>query len=105
MIECICLDDNNKPNEIPNNLWIKKDVIYHITHIFFHDFQSLQGCELNELQLTEECYPYESYKLSRFGFTMENFMKLVQMMKDCSELNSIQIDELLKTEKLEIVDN
>jgi len=98
MVKCICIDDSNKPKEIPKRLWVEKGKEYHITHIYFHNMQFISGCELKEKRLTKYCYPFESYKLSRFGFTHEALKQLIELMKACSELNEIDIKEMILQE-------
>lgn len=102
MIPVLCIDSNNKPNEIPLSKWIQKSMIYHITHVYFHTFQSLQGVDLHEIKLDESCYPYETYKLSRFAIKPEDLERLIEMIKNCSELNNFEIKELLEESKLQV---
>lgn len=104
MIECICVDGKDRPEEIPIHNWPVEKQKYHITHIFYHPMQGIQGCELKELKLGEESYPYGSYRLNRFAFTKENLEKLIQMMKDCSELNDVDINKLLRKSEVEILE-
>ncbi len=103
MIEAICIDSSNRPEEIPLSKWINKGFKYHITHVFYHQMQGIQGCHLHEVKLGKECFPYSTFALRRFGLTKENFEKLIQMMKDCSELNEFSIKELLRESELELL--
>ncbi len=102
MIECICIDSNNKPDEIPLSKWINKDFKYHITHVYFHHGQGIQGVTLHEVRLTKECYPYVAYRLNRFAMTQKSLQELIQMIKDCTELNDFDILELIKESDLQI---
>ncbi len=102
MIECICIDSDNRPEEVPLSHWIQKDFKYHITHVYFHHGQEIQGVTLHEVRLTKECYPYASYRLSRFAMTRDSLMRLIQMIKDCTELNDFDISELIKESDLQI---
>ncbi len=95
-IRCICINDANKPNEIKPNLWIKKGEQYTITHIYYHYQQGIQGCELKEVQLDDSCFPYQSFALTRFAIAKDDIPKLIQMIKDCSDLNDIDVKELIK---------
>lgn len=100
MIKCLCIDDSNRPVEIPVELWVIKGNEYHIAHIYFHHVQFISGVELHELELTDECFPYESYKLSRFAFSEQGLLELVQMMKDCSELDEVDVLKMLERENV-----
>ena len=95
-IECICIDDTNKPKEIPQNKWVVKDSKYTITHIFKHPNQNnIQGVELAEVDISK-CKPYETFRLSRFAISIDDMEKFMQLMKDCTDLNDIEIDSFVK---------
>lgn len=102
-VKCICINDKNRPKEISPNLWIKKDEEYNITHIYWHPQQGIQGAELKEITLDDSCFPYQSFALNRFAFTKEELDKLIQMMKDCTELNDIEVTNLIDSLCLESV--
>ena len=95
-VKCKCINENNRPQVIPSQKWIKKDQEYNITHIYYHVQQGIQGCELAEIELTDENFPYLSFALSRFAFTKEGLEKLVQMIKNCTELNDIEVGHLIE---------
>ena len=102
-VRVICLNDSNRPKEIKPSLWIKKDQEYHITHIFYHVSQGLQGVELYEVQLDESCTPYESFALNRFGIPQEELEKFMEMLKNCTNLNDIDIKNLIEESCLELI--
>jgi len=104
MIEALCIDSSNKPKEIPLGKWIQKGYIYHITHVYYHKEQGIQGCDLKEVHLGEESKPYETYRLNRFAVTKDNLLKLIEMIKDCSELNDFDVQELIKESELVVKD-
>ena len=104
MIKCICIDTDNQPEEIPSALWPKLGELYHITHIHYHNLQGVQGCDLYELKLTPDCFPFETYKLSRFAFTQEGLEQLAIMMKACTELNDIDVKTLIEEMDLETIE-
>mgnify|MGYP003636088786 FL=1 len=88
-IECICINDANRPSEIPQDRWVKVSEKYHVTHIFLMMQQNkIQGCELAEFDISD-CVPYNCYRLDRFAFTEENFKKLMEMVKDCDHLKML----------------
>lgn len=101
-IPCICIDDKNRPEVIPISKWVKDGDEYHITHVYFHKIQEggIQGVTLYEKPLGEECYPYETFRITRFAFTKEGIESLIELMKLCSELDDVDIKEL--TEQLEL---
>jgi hypothetical protein len=99
----ICLDDTNRAKEIPVNKWVKKDEFYTITHIYYHPKQQIQGVELAEVELDDSCYPYVSFALKRFGILAEDLEKFKALLKDCTDLNDIDISSLIEESNLELV--
>ena len=102
-VKCKCINDSNRPKEIPPKKWIKKDQEYHITHIYYHIIQKKSGFELSEIFLDDSCFPYVSFDANRFAIPQEETEKLFQMLKDCTELDDIDIRELIEEEYLESV--
>lgn len=91
MIKCICINDKGKPFIIPREKWIKKDNKYHITHIGTTLGTNVLCVTVAEITLGKEYYPYEGFRLDRFAFTQDNLLKLIELMKNCSELNNIEL--------------
>ena len=95
-IKVICIDDANKPKEIPQEKWVIKGETYHISHIFKQLLQpGIQGVELVEFDISMH-EPYNCYRLTRFAFRPEDISKFVEMMNDCANLNDIDIQKLTK---------
>ena len=69
----VCIDASNKPNDIPNNKWVKKDETYTVVNAEFMNMQNrLLGFELAEIDLTG-CFPYTRFVASRFRpFTLDD---------------------------------
>lgn len=103
MVKCICIDDSNRPKEISLQKWVKFEEIYHITHIYWHPSQGIQGVSIYEKPLDESCEPYESFRLSRFGIAIEYLDKFIELLKNCTDLNDFDISELMKD--IEILEN
>lgn len=95
-IPCICIDDVGRPLEIPVSKWVVRDRQYHVTHIF-HQLQQkgVKGVELLEIDISD-CFPYNCYRLDRFAFAIEDIERLVQMMRDCTALNEIDINSIVE---------
>ncbi len=101
-IKCLCINDTGKPLEIPQSKWLVKGNEYHIQHVFYHHQQGLQGVEITEHDISM-CFPYVSYRLDRFAFTQEGISQLMEMIKECSQLNDIDVSKLV--ENLELIDH
>ena len=98
-VKCFCIDDSNRPKEIPKERWPVKEREYHIIHIYVHHNQNcIQGVDLAEIELDETCKPYETYKLSRFAIPAKELHKLFEMIKNISETKNldINVDEFCK---------
>jgi hypothetical protein len=100
MIPCICIDDSNKPNDIPQRKWVKKGEHYNIIFTTTTIPQKQLGVLLSEIELDNSCYPYEFFLANRFAFTEEDAKKLLEMIKDCNEMH-FSIDELMKQTEYE----
>ena len=99
MVECICIDDKNRPKEIPADKWIKEGEKYNIIYTVVVLPQKQLGVHLAEISLDECCMPYEYFLASRFGFTEENFLLLMQLIKDCSDTD-FSLEELMEQSQL-----
>lgn len=96
MIKCLCIDDKNRPQEILPQNWIQEGIQYNITHIYKQmnpTQKGIQGVEL--LEVKTKSVVYNCFKLSRFAIFESDLDKFFQMMKDCTELNDIDISELI----------
>lgn len=102
MIPCMCIDDKNRPSQIPLEKWVKKGEQYHVTYTAYCIPSKELGVYLDELSLDDCCLPYEYYALRRFAFTEENLLKLIELIKDCND-TAFSMDELLKQTQLEEV--
>lgn len=100
-VRVICINDKNRPLEVPANKWPKEGNEYHITWIYNQMLQKgILGVELAEFDISD-CTPYNCYNLKRFAINKEDFELFVQMAKDSADLNEIELGEILKeTEQL-----
>lgn len=103
-VECVCIDAKNKPKKIPLNKWISEGVQYSIIHIGTSVNRKIPTCTLQEVQLDESCKPFDGFRLDRFAFTEEGFVKLLELMKACTELNEFNIEELIEECNLEKIE-
>lgn len=100
-IECVCIDDSNRPEEVKLSCWPKKGQTYHITWIYLLMSQNeLQGCDLAEIKMDESCYPYVCYKLSRFAIRPEDQEKIYMLAKACTDAGEIssELEKILEEE-------
>lgn len=98
-VACLCINGKNRPVEILPQNWINEGTEYHITHIFYHVNEKIQGVLLEEVQTRSE--KYISYRIDRFAFRKKDFEKLIELMKLCTELNEVDIKKLLEEIELQ----
>lgn len=98
-----CIDDSDKPKEIPNNKWIKKDSEYELIFIAWCKPQECQGFSLAEIELDDSCLPYEYFRSSRFSIKEEYLEEFLQLCKDCNSLDNLNLYELLEETKIEVL--
>lgn len=94
-VECICINDSNRPKEIPQSKWVNEGEKYTVIYTVTVLPQKQLGFHLAEIELTDNELPYEYFLASRFGFTQDNLQKLIELIKDCSEID-FSMDELLE---------
>ena len=104
MIECLCIDDTNRPNEIPMSNWIQKGFKYHIIHVYFNELSQCNGAELAEVKIPANSRPYTAYKLSRFAFKEEDLERLKELIKNCNELDNFDVNKFVEESQLELID-
>lgn len=102
MVEVICINDSNKPKEIPTNKWIKEGEKYTVIYTVTVLPQKQLAFHLAEIELDDSCLPYEYFLANRFAIKPEDLEKLIQLIKDCSDTD-FSIDELLKQTELQEV--
>jgi hypothetical protein len=62
----VCIDASNRPNDIPNILWIEKDEVYTVIKAEYMNIQNkILGFELAEKDLSD-CFPYSCFVATRF---------------------------------------
>jgi hypothetical protein len=101
-VKAICINDSNRPKEIPPNKWVKKDNEYEIIFTCTAMPQKVLAFQLAEIELTNDHLPYEYFKADRFAFTEENLLLLQQLIKDCEDID-FSIEELMKQTELETI--
>jgi hypothetical protein len=73
-ITVICINDLNKPVEIPANKWVVKNEIYTVIKII-QTMNNQTGFILKEIELGEDTFPYDSFNPSRFVPATESLLK------------------------------
>lgn len=96
MIKCLCINDSNKPNQIPQDKWIEKGKEYTILFSMTVLPQKQLAFQLNEIDLDDSCSPYTWFLANRFSFREEDLEALIEFIQECNRIN-FTINELKKT--------
>ena len=64
--EVICINDKDRPNEIPLSKWVKKGKTYTVIRFAKMAIQGGYGVQLQEIDLSD-CRPYDFFGAHRFA--------------------------------------
>jgi hypothetical protein len=105
-VRVICIDEKNKPSVIPASKWVKEQELYHILMIFYSIPSKTMAYTLEEIDLDESYAPYGVFlKSKRFAIHQDDLEEFIELAKNCTELNDIEIKELIEQEEFEIIEN
>jgi len=104
-VRVICIDEKNKPSIIPASKWVKEQELYHILMVFYSIPSKTMAYTLEEIDLDQSCEPYGVFHAKRFAIHQDDLEEFMQLAKDCTELNDIEIKELIEQEEFEIIEN
>jgi hypothetical protein len=62
--------------------------------------QGIQGVELKELKLNEDCLPFNSYALKRFAIRKDDMDMFMELLAVCSG-EKINLDKILTDVEIE----
>lgn len=87
--EVVCVNDANKPKEIPPNKWLTKSQKYTVIGVGT-TLDGALGFQLKEIELDESCYPYGCFNPKRFGLPAQD--DVMTLEDELSELG-IEVEE------------
>ena len=99
MIKCLCINDKNKPTQIPQNKWIEMGKEYTILFSMTVLPQKELAFQLNEIELDDSCSPYEWFLANRFAFREEDLQRLIEFIQECNHID-FSVKELMQTTKV-----
>ena len=86
-MKVICIDADNKPQNIPIEEWVKEGDMYNVTRIVRMGLQKdIYGFLLKEVQLSSRSFPYELYNSSRF--------LPIDILSDMKEEEKVNIEDV-----------
>lgn len=93
----ICIDDTNRPNDIPISKWVVKNNIYTVIKVVFPHLQpGTMGFKLAELNI-DECFPYQYFSSHRFAMLPESEVwaeeTLTRILEEASQEEKAQVEK------------
>jgi hypothetical protein len=95
-IPVICINDQQRPNEVPISRWIKKGNQYHIIEVAKLNAQGgIYGCKLAEIN-NDDLAPYQFFRLDRFAIPVTKEMEdAILEQIDLSDLKEVlEVEEV-----------
>ena len=74
-----CINDSNRPKQVPVEKWIVKGNIYTVIATTHMNLQRNKiGLKLQEIELDQSCFPYEYFDADRFRIVSEQKAEIKQ---------------------------
>lgn len=101
MIKCICINDKDKPEAIPESHWVKFGQEYTLMMIYpLVQPGAVMGAVLQEIDLEELHTEFSCFAIGRFGFLEEDLPELDKMIQNCQGLQKFNPLKLIEDEIL-----
>ena len=92
--EVTCIDDSNKPNDIPSSRWVKKGQKYTVIKVAKMLIQGgLVGFKLEELNI-DEFFPYQFFAAYRFAIQLKHAWDIEAQLEKLLEEAKEEVKEL-----------
>ena len=92
--EVICIDNSNKPNDIPLSKWLIKGKKYTVVKVAKLLIQGgMVGFKLEELNI-DEYFPYQFFAANRFGIPINQEFDVEEMLNKILEEAKEEVKEL-----------
>lgn len=71
-MKVVCINDSNRPKQVPAEKWVVKGQIYTVVSTTSMNIQRNKiGLKLAEIDLGQSCFPYEYFDADRFAMATE----------------------------------
>ena len=82
-MKVVCIRDENKPKNIPQEKWVVKGNIYTVVYAVNMSIQvGKLGYKLAEIDLDEVCFPYKYFSADRFRPAQESDVTILEESLD-----------------------
>ena len=97
LIQMLCIDDSNRPEEIPLTHWIEKDELYTLKDVKRLKMQGGRlGVQVDEIDLLELRGQHEYFSLERFAIDVDELKAFKEVIIASGKQDSISSDDLNK---------
>lgn len=95
----VCVDDSNRPNDIPLSKWVKKGHQYTVTKVAKLLVQGgTLGFKLEEINI-DECFPYQYFAAHRFAIPVHKDWDVESALERLLEEAKKEVQEMEETFK------
>lgn len=92
-MEVVCIDDTNRPVEIPIEKWLVKDNVYTVLNVV-KTLDNNTGFVLKEITLTDDNFPFRCFAHNRFRLKQQYNHERIEIIND--EKAEEAVKELIK---------
>jgi hypothetical protein len=97
LIQMLCIDDSNRPEDIPLTHWIKEGELYTLKDVKKLTMQGGKlGVQVDEIDLLKLGGQHEFFSITRFALEGNKLEAFKEVMKASGKQDSISSDDLNK---------
>lgn len=86
-MKCICINDTDKPDDIPKNKWVKAGQEYTVIYVAFLAPQMQMAFQVYEIDL--DGTPYDYIAAERFIYKFESYDELVELVEFSGDVQNL----------------
>ena len=95
-MKTVCINNKNKPNEIPNSMWVVEGREYTIIDVAWMETQNKWGVLIAEIDL-RPFYPWKYFAYDRFALTADDISRFIAKKKEeeqAKKTEKVKVEEL-----------
>lgn len=98
-MKCICINDKNRPADIPESHWIKFGETYTVTTVKFIPNGTI-GLAIEEISLEGISTKYDCFALIRFGFHENDMQELIALLEQAPHPVTMNVSKAFESNVL-----
>ena len=103
-MKLLCINSESKPPEIPESKFVKEGEWYELLMVIRCMPGNIIGFQFVSPELDENCLPYICYLGTRFAMLEKDIEEFEQLCRDCADLDSLDLEQLIEESQLEILE-